>query len=366
MPPLAAPSCDDFVTLEGMIASFIAEPDLLDEETFGALALRIFEMQFERNEVYRRFCEASGRTQPVSWRDIPALPAEAFKRAEVRAFAAAETLITFETSGTTRSEGGRHHFRSLRLYDAAIVPEFRSNLMGEAQRLPMFMLTPSPEEAPRSSLVHMMTVVGKHFGAGAPRYYVTGNELRVEALIADVGECARAGKPLMLLGTAFAFAALLDALAARGLRLPLPDGSRIMETGGFKGRRREIARPEFYAMMTEAFSVPLHHMVNEYGMTELSSQFYDTSLRDGTPTAVKSVPAWTRVVCVDPATGREVPEGARGLIRIVDLANLGSVIVLQTEDVGVRRAAGRFEVLGRVAAAPPRGCSLDAESLTTG
>ena len=145
----------------------------------------------------------------------------------------------------------------------------------------------------------------------------------------------------------------------------LPAGSRIMETGGFKGRRREMARAPFYAMMAEAFGVPLHHIVNEYGMTELSSQFYDTSLRDGAPTAVKSVPAWTRVLCVDPATGREVAEGARGLIRVVDLANLGSVMALQTEDVGVRHADGRFEVLGRVAAAPPRGCSLDAEGLTT-
>lgn len=365
MPLLPTPPCDDYVTLEGMIASFIEDPSLLDEETFDSLALRVFALQFERNEVYRRFCEAAGRTSPASWRDIPALPTEAFKRAEVRSFSPADTMAMFETSGTTRGEGGRHYFRSLRLYEAAIVPEFRTHLMGAAHRLPMFMLTPTPAEAPRSSLVHMMKVVGEHFAMGAPRYYVSEGRVRLAALIADIEECSRAGQPVMLLGTAFALAAFVETLAAQNRRLPLAAGSRIMETGGFKGRHREIPRPAFYAMMADLFGVPLQYIVNEYGMTELSSQFYDTSLRDDAPTAIKSVPAWTRVVCVDPATGREVDMGARGLIRIEDLANLGSVIALQTEDVGVRHAAGRFEVLGRVAAAPPRGCSLDAEDLET-
>jgi hypothetical protein len=95
-------------------------------------------------------------------------------------------------------------------------------------------------------------------------------------------------------------------------------------------------------------------------MTEISSQFYDTSLSDGMPTSLKAGPPWARVLVVDALTGVGMPEGQRGLIRIVDLANVGSVISVQTEDVGIGRG-GRFEVLGRVASAPPRGCSLDAE-----
>jgi hypothetical protein len=123
-----------------------------------------------------------------------------------------------------------------------------------------------------------------------------------------------------------------------------------------------VPRPEFYARLHDSFGVPLSHIVNEYGMTELSSQFYDVSLITGNATNRKSIPAWTRVLCIDPATNCAMPEGVPGLIRIYDLANVGSACVLQTEDVGVKYGK-TFEVHGRVAHAAVRGCSLDAEHL---
>ena len=136
-----------------------------------------------------------------------------------------------------------------------------------------------------------------------------------------------------------------------------------METGGFKGRTREIGRDDFYEQLTRAFGIPASHIVNEYGMTELSSQFYDLSLIEGKPSRRKNVPPWTRVLAMDPATGKPVPDGTHGLLWILDLANVGSVLALQTEDVGIVHSDGTFEVFGRVKAAEPRGCSLAAEEL---
>src|SRR5690606_18246177 len=106
-------------------------------------------------------------------------------------------------------------------------------------------------------------------------------------------------QPVFLLGTAFAFVNALEEMSARGVRFNLPFGSRIMETGGFKGRSREISRPEFYSALSEHFSIPVFNIVNEYGMTELSSQFYDCSLRDQAPGEQKSGPTWARVVIVN-------------------------------------------------------------------
>ena len=147
-------------------------------------------------------------------------------------------------------------------------------------------------------------------------------------------------------------------MARLNVQFNLPFGSRIMETGGFKGRVRELSRGDFYPILSEAFGIPAFNIVNEYGMTELSSQFYDRSLRDQASSDWKAGPEWCRAICVDPETGDEVPVGEPGLIRIVDLANVGSVIALQTEDVGIAAADGSFRVLGRVGQAQLRGCSL--------
>ena len=129
-----------------------------------------------------------------------------------------------------------------------------------------------------------------------------------------------------------------------------------METGGFKGRRREVSPDEFYPQFEERLGLTRKQIVSEYGMCELSSQFYT---HPSSPISHRLFygPAWVRVIVVDPETGREARDGERGLIRIFDLANVGSVLAIQTEDVGVRRGDG-FELLGRAPMAEARGCSL--------
>lgn len=312
---------------------------------FAELALAVFEFQRANNPLYRAYCD---RQPPVThWKQIPAVPTSAFKDFAITCFPVSEAVAEFHTSGTTRAMSGKHYFKTLALYEAAIVPNFRAHVAGD--ELPRLILTPSPEEAPHSSLAHMMGVVG---GTGA-EYFVESGTLQVERLQRRLCEVQWESQPVLLLGTAFAFVNFFD----HSPRFTLPAGSRAMETGGFKGRSREVSRPELYRLFRDQLGI--ESVVNEYGMTELSTQFYDE--RPGS--TVKDVPAWARVLVIDPVTGQEATPGQRGLIRVFDLANLWSTLCVQTEDLGITAVDGNFEILGRAPGAAVRGCSLNAENL---
>jgi hypothetical protein len=156
---------------------------------------------------------------------------------------------------------------------------------------------------------------------------------------------------------------LFDYLAKETVRFRLSEGARAMETGGFKGRSREVSKTDLYGLFERFLGIPKARVVNEYGMTELSTQFYDATIRTGRRTDLKTVPPWARVLVIDPASGKEAAENEAGLIRVFDLANVWSMMCVQTEDLGVLRAGETgFEVLGRAAGAEVRGCSLNAES----
>ena len=276
-------------------------------------------------------------------------------------FPVEEAVAEFHTSGTTGAKAGKHFFKTLELYDATIRSSFTAHLLPDAARLPMLILTPSPEEAPHSSLSHMMGVVANE----EAEFYVSGDELRLQKLVHDLLEAQWAHQPVFLLGTAFAFVHLFEHCEKEKLHFQLAESSRAMETGGFKGRSREMLKKDLYAQFQVFLGLSSSRVVNEYGMTELSSQFYDETLRTGVQTDVKTVPPWTRVLVVNPNTGREGAINERGVIRIYDLANLWSTMCVQTEDLGILREGGKFEVLGRAAGAEVRGCSLTAETLST-
>jgi acyl-coenzyme A synthetase/AMP-(fatty) acid ligase len=136
-----------------------------------------------------------------------------------------------------------------------------------------------------------------------------------------------------------------------------------METGGFKGRARALAREELYGWIDARLGVPPARCVNQYGMTELASQFYDSVLREPDARRRKLAPPWTRVAVVDPASGRALGPGEVGALRVVDLGNTGSVLAIATADLGVLAPDGGFEVLGREAGAEARGCSIAADEM---
>jgi hypothetical protein len=214
--------------------------------------------------------------------------------------------------------------------------------------------------------------------------------LNFDAALAALNSSLVTRHPSLFLGTAFSFVHLLDFLAERNLRFDLPAGSRVMETGGYKGRSHALPKTELHQLITERLGVPPSHIICEYGMSELSSQAYDgieagvrpspgaatlnmrassdfqespgasPLLRPGqahSGSSIFSFPPWARAQIISPETGNEVADGETGLIRVFDLANVFSVMAIQTEDLGIRRGDG-FELIGRAALAESRGCSL--------
>ncbi len=338
-----------------------------DDARFERLALALFAEQYARCPAYARLCDSrdAGPDRVTRWQDIPAVPSGAFKEMPLRCFPEAQTCKVFRTSGTSGQVRGALHLDTLVLYEASLLASLETllfpELPGTDVRARIGVLAPSPEESADSSLSHMFGALLAARGDAKSGFFVRGGELDFDATVTALADAVRDDIPIALCGTAFAFVHLLDALAERGLRFAAPVGSRIMETGGFKGRSRVVARDELYAALTAALGVAGQRIVNQYGMTELGSQFYDSTLVDPTGPRRKLGPPWVRVRIVDPETGGDAQSNSSGLIVIHDLANTGSVAAIQTADLG-RFIAGRgFDVLGREADAEARGCSIAAD-----
>ena len=228
----------------------------------------------------------------------------------------------------------------------------------------MLSLIPDREAQPHSSLSFMIDhVLGAHGGEPSVNGF---GRARVDARAARAWLAGRqrAGRPAVVLGTAFALADLLDSLERLDLRFRLPAGSTVFETGGYKGRRRELARAELVARIGEWLGVAAPQVVREYGMTELTSQLYTRALAGGDPDLFVPEP-WTRVRVLDPVSLEELPDGQPGLVAVFDLANVGSALHVLTQDLGVRDGDG-FRLLGRAGQAELRGCSLTVETLASG
>ncbi len=343
----------------------------LADSAFNDLALRVFEHQFALNRPYAAYCRRRGATPTTveDWRRIPAVPTAAYRELALVAGEPAAARAVFRTSGTTRGleRRGAHYVLDPALYRGSLLSTFAALVLPDGARLPMLSLVPAPADFPYSSLSHMVSVLLERVGGEASDWFAGPaglDEMRLEAALRALAADA---VPVCLLGTSFAFVHWLDALAARGERFALPPGSRLMDTGGYKGRAREVPAEEMRAAYTRLLGIPASHQVNEYGMTELLSQYYDAALRDavtggaGEPRR-KLGPPWLRALVVDPETLEPLPAGESGLLRHVDLANLDSVAAVQTDDLG-RALDGGFLLLGRVAGAVPRGCSIAADLL---
>ncbi len=342
---------------------------------FESSAQELFGLQFAANPAYRPICEALNVSPQTleDWRQIPPVPTAAFKEFEITCLPPEQRSHVFHSSGTTEQRPSRHfHSReSLAVYEASlrsgfakqVVPDFESG----APDLQLVALTPPPVQAPHSSLVHMFETVRRQFGAPDAAFLgLAGGdgawELNLDQVLATLRETTATQRPLVLLGTAFSFVHLVDFLAERNLCFKLPCGSRVMETGGYKGRSRSLPKTELHALITEWLGIPPSRIVCEYGMSELSSQAYDNAVRSAecsrrSGERVFRFPPWARAQVISPETGCEVADGETGLLRVFDLANVWSVLAVQTEDMGVRLGDG-FEILGRAQLVQPRGCSL--------
>jgi hypothetical protein len=352
----------------GICASIRSEPPHVGcyDHEFNLLALELFSLQFKYNAAYRKICEARNLTPEsvTHWTQIPSMPTSAFKELELTSIPPAERTAVFHSSGTTEQKPSRHFHcpESLVVYEMSLWKSFEFQF-GDAGDL-MF-LTPPRESVPNSSLVHMFETVRQKFHL--PKSAFAGNisadgswSVDFEGAIQKLKSAVGSGMPLTLLGTAFSFVHLLDYLAEHDLQFELSKDSRVMETGGYKNRSRTMSKAELHALITKRLGVTPENILCEYGMSELSSQAYDSSnhlLSSILQLRTFRFPPWARAQIISPETGREVGEGETGLIRVFDLANVFSVAAVQTGDLAIRRGDG-FELVGRAPSAEPRGCSL--------
>lgn len=370
---------------------------------FNALALAVFAYQYDALPAYHEFCQRRGAlpSRLRHWTEIPAVPAQAFK--DVRLWCDDDGITppaaVFRTSGTTAEGRSGEHYMSasgLAHYDASLVPTFRAYVLPEVDagaraELALIALGPAPADAPHSSLWHMVDVAGRALFTAPARWFMDGDGgLDADGLGAAFDDAARTGRGVCLFATDLALDRFVAAREARGARVALPKGSRVVRTGGAKGRRTALDPAALVARVQATLGVPAARCVSEYGMTELASQFYDDALAlaaggaGATPAApvderLFAGPPWLRATVVDVRTLEPLGPGRPGLLRFCDLANVGSAMVVQTEDFGVLAtddalaAAGRatappaglrpFRLIGRATGSEARGCSLDAEEV---
>ncbi|MEZ4246767.1 MAG: acyl-protein synthetase [Polyangiales bacterium] len=328
-------------TLARRIADAIDAGDALTPEARDALLADLRAYQAKHVVPYGRLVRGRG---PEA-----AMPTDVFRFARVASHPAADDVRVFRTSGTTSGARGAHPFADLSLYDRAARAWASRMLLSCASSYS----TPNEHDAPDSSLSYMLSRFETWFGTETTFCWKDG-VLDVEGL----RHALRTDEPVALLGTSFAF---VFAGQRSNTRFALAPGSRVMQTGGFKGRTREVAPADMLSMLAARFGVGEDRVVAEYGMTELSSQAYETTLVAPSAPRRLRFPAWVRVTAVDPVSLAPRPTGETGLLRIDDAANLDSVCALQTADLARVDADGSFELFGRAPGATPRGCSLAVE-----
>lgn len=346
-----------------------------DETARDALLADVFAWQREHVAVVARIAsgasQAAGRATTVCG---AAVPTDVFRFARVAAHAPECDVRVFRTSGTTSGARGAHHLRDLALYARAAHAAARYALFPDIVRMRMVVLAPTEADAPDSSLSYMLARFVEWFGTPESRVAWRAGQLDVDALVTALDDAERTRVPVALLGTSLAFAHAEEALGTRRFRLAA--GSRLMHTGGFKGRAREVAPDALVAQLAARHGIDATCIVQEYGMTELSSQGYELTLREAVrPSRVHAasnaragvarvfwVPGWVRATVVDPETLAPLPAGAMGILRIDDLANVDTACAVQTSDLARATDAG-FALLGRAPGATPRGCSLAVDAV---
>jgi len=329
------------------------------DRDFDSLAAEAFALHFEKSPPFRRLAEAAAVTPETigSWRDIPMIPTLAFK---TQTLAIDEPREVFRSSGTTNPTPSVHHHPYPDLYRAVIDATFPQALLDGLDSPPMLSLVPSRELAPDSSLAFMLDHAMERWGGPGSQSVIGPAGIRATDVRGFLAARQRDGRPSLVLSTAFSLVQFLDVLDRLKLSFRLPQGSRIFETGGYKGRSRELSRDQMIGLVQERLGVGSAMVIREYGMTELTSHFYSHSQSDlkdrFTP------PAWVRFRVLDPATLEEATPGEPGLLAVCDLANVGSALHVLTEDLAIENE-GAFRLVGRASGAELRGCSLLSEEL---
>lgn len=310
-------------------------------QEFNAAAVEIFHYQYACNQIYREFVDGLSISADniQSPEQIPFLPIGFFKSHKVVSGNKVEQLV-FESSGTTASIQSRHYVADFSLYERSFTACMKL-FYGDLSTYTIFALLPSYLERQHSSLVYMVERLRWKSDTSFGGFYLD----EMDQLRSSMLEAANAGKKIMLFGVTFA---LLDMADRYPVNIP---GAVIIETGGMKGRGKELTRMELHKILKQGFGVDAIH--SEYGMTELLSQAW--SKGEG----LFNCPPWMDILIHDPNDPLSLLENGRtGGINVIDLANIDSCSFISTQDLGLKNANGSFEVLGRFDSSDIRGCSL--------
>jgi phenylacetate-coenzyme A ligase PaaK-like adenylate-forming protein len=312
-----------------------------NQKQFDKIALKVFRFQYENNLVYREFCDfLKTDVQKVkSISQIPFLPIQFFKSHSVIS-STNPIETTFTSSGTTGMITSKHFVTDVGIYEESYRKGF-SQFYGNIEDYVVLALLPSYLEREGSSLIHMVDDLIQLSNQNESGFYLHN----YDELIAKLIQLDRAGKNVILIGVTYA---LLDLVEKHSFQL---ENTIIMETGGMKGKRKEMIREELHKELCNGFGVKSIH--SEYGMTELLSQAY--SLGEG----IFECPSWMQILVRDTEDALSyVREGKTGGINVIDLANINSCSFIATQDLGKKYPNGSFEILGRFDHSDIRGCNL--------
>ena len=308
---------------------------------FEKKALEIFKFQFENNLVYRSFCDLLCKhpSEIKDLKDIPFLPIDFFKSHEIK-ISSKKTSKIFTSSGTTGSNLSKHYVTDLDLYEKSFMNCFKV-FYGDINDYTILGLLPSYLERNNSSLVYMVNKMIEQSKFPESRFYLD----EIDELKETILNLEKEKRKTILIGVSYA---LLDLIEYHKFNLK---HTIVMETGGMKGKRKELIKSELHKLLKNGFGVNNIH--SEYGMTELLSQAY--SKKNG----LFSTPPWMKILIRDTEDPQSIlPLAKTGGINIIDLANINSCPFIATMDLGKLHEDGQFEVLGRFDQSDIRGCNL--------
>jgi len=315
--------------------------NIRNHNDFNKIALEIFQFQAKNCAVYKEFITLLNINISVvkSVNEIPFLPIQFFKSHKIISSKEPVQRI-FLSSGTTGNTQSKHHITDLSIYEKSFTKGFE-NLYGAIENYTVLALLPSYLERDGSSLIYMANYFIEKSNKSKSGFYLNN----LEELHKNLIELDKNNDKILLIGVSFA---LLDLVEAYKFDLK---NTIIMETGGMKGRRKELIREELHQVLSNGFGVEKIH--SEYGMTELLSQAYSKG------NGIFECPPWMKVLTRDTEDALTIlPEGKSGGINVIDLANINSCSFIATQDLGKTYKNGTFEVLGRFDDSDIRGCNL--------
>lgn len=315
--------------------------DLQSESDFNNLSIKIFNFQYDNNPIYGRFAESLGVKKEMvkHYTQIPFLPVEFFKTHDVVSVKVSDKALVFTSSTTTSQTPSKHIVNDIKVYEESFLKGFEL-FYGKPNDYCILALLPGYQERSGSSLVYMFDRLIKLSGDVNSGFFLHN----YEELITKIQELNKSGKKTILIGVTYA---LLD-LAEKGIQLN--NNFIVMETGGMKGKRREMIKEELHAHLKQKLGMAAIH--SEYGMTELLSQAYSEA--DG----IFECPPWMKILIRDTEDPLSlIGENKTGGINIIDLANWQTCSFIATKDLG-RISGNTFEVMGRFDNSDVRGCNL--------